>query len=138
MKTAISFFAAFIIALVLTCQAQARNNTANGLIIGGGTGALVGQAIGGNTESTLIGATLGSVVGVIVANNHDRRHRPPIVHHPQRPVPRYYQKRYVPHYRIHQHCITRKPVRYYHDSGHDRSFHRYGYDQRYRKNHNRW
>ena len=37
-----------------------------GTLIGGGIGALAGQAIGGNTASTLIGAGIGAGAGLIV------------------------------------------------------------------------
>jgi len=40
----------------------------NGLIVGGGSGALVGQAIGRNTESTIIGATVGGILGYVIGN----------------------------------------------------------------------
>ena len=34
-----------------------------------GTGALVGQALGGNTESTLIGAAVGGVAGALIGES---------------------------------------------------------------------
>ena len=49
-----------------------RYNTQVGAAIGAGTGALIGQAIGGNTESTLIGLAAGSILGALVGNAVDQ------------------------------------------------------------------
>jgi len=93
----------FIFAVVATLLvsaniaiAEAGDQALNGLIIGGGSGALVGQAIGRNTEATIIGATVGGVLGVIVGNELDRNlskvhyhYRPKAevrhIHHPYPP-----------------------------------------------------
>ena len=40
-----------------------RYNTQRGAVIGAGAGALGGQLIGGNTEGTLIGAAVGTLLG---------------------------------------------------------------------------
>jgi surface antigen len=40
--------------------------------IGGASGALIGQAIGRNTEATLIGAAVGTLLGYIVGNEMDK------------------------------------------------------------------
>lgn len=66
------------------------NRAVNGMIIGGGSGALIGQAIGHNSEATIIGAAVGSVVGLIIGSNThspvQTYHRPP----PTRPYIREY------------------------------------------------
>jgi hypothetical protein len=49
-----------------------RYNTQAGATIGAGTGALIGQAIGGNTESTLIGLAAGTIIGALVGNAIDQ------------------------------------------------------------------
>ena len=49
-----------------------RYNTQAGAITGGGLGALIGQAIGGNTHSTLIGLAAGTVLGSLVGNAIDQ------------------------------------------------------------------
>ena len=49
-----------------------RYNTQKGAAIGAGMGALLGQAIGGNTESTLIGLASGAVLGGLVGNSVDQ------------------------------------------------------------------
>lgn len=45
----------------------------NGAMMGGGVGALAGQAIGGNTESTLIGAGAGALLGGLIGNEVDHQ-----------------------------------------------------------------
>jgi hypothetical protein len=47
-------------------------NTQAGAAVGAGTGALIGQAIGGNTESTLIGLAAGTIIGALVGNAVDQ------------------------------------------------------------------
>ena len=49
-----------------------RYNTQVGAAVGAGTGALIGQAIGGNTESTLIGLAAGTILGALVGNAVDQ------------------------------------------------------------------
>lgn len=49
-----------------------RYNTQVGAAVGAGAGALIGQAIGGNTESTLIGLAAGSILGALVGNAVDQ------------------------------------------------------------------
>ena len=44
-----------------------------GAAIGGGTGALAGQLIGGNTKSTMIGAGVGAVAGAVIGDSKDRK-----------------------------------------------------------------
>jgi hypothetical protein len=41
---------------------------------GGGLGALFGQAIGGDTESTLIGGAIGATIGHVIGNKKDKKH----------------------------------------------------------------
>jgi uncharacterized protein YcfJ len=48
------------------------NSAKSGTLIGAGTGALAGQAIGGNTKGTLIGAGVGALGGFIVGNEMDK------------------------------------------------------------------
>ena len=49
-----------------------RYNTRAGAVAGAGMGALIGQAIGGNIQSTLIGLAAGSVLGALVGNAVDQ------------------------------------------------------------------
>jgi uncharacterized protein YcfJ len=49
-----------------------RYNTQKGAVVGGGLGALLGQAIGGDSEATLLGAGIGTVVGALAGNARDQ------------------------------------------------------------------
>jgi len=49
-----------------------RYNTQKGAAIGAGIGALLGQAIGRDTEATLLGAGIGTLVGAIAGNAVDQ------------------------------------------------------------------
>jgi hypothetical protein len=49
-----------------------RYNTQAGAFTGAGMGALIGQAIGGNTHSTLVGLAAGTIIGVLVGNAMDQ------------------------------------------------------------------
>jgi uncharacterized protein YcfJ len=59
--------------LSVSCAAPPdRYNTQRGAAIGAGIGALLGQAIGHDTEGTLLGAGIGTVVGAITGNAIDQ------------------------------------------------------------------
>ncbi len=45
-----------------------------GALIGAGGGALLGQAIGGDTKSTMIGAALGGITGAAIGDYQDKQH----------------------------------------------------------------
>jgi len=61
-----------ITTLLLTgCATKAEN----GALIGAGSGALLGQAIGGDTGSTVIGAGIGAIAGAAIGGNEDRKDR---------------------------------------------------------------
>jgi uncharacterized protein YcfJ len=57
-----------------TAPPPQRYNTQRGAAIGAGVGALAGQAIGRNTEATLIGAGVGTLLGAIFGNAADQSH----------------------------------------------------------------
>ena len=59
--------------LAVGCAHPGRYNTQKGAAIGGSLGAITGQIIGKNTESTLIGAGVGTLLGSIVGNYEDQR-----------------------------------------------------------------
>jgi hypothetical protein len=84
-----------VLGLTFVSTARADNQQSiNGLVLGAGGGALVGQAIGRNTESTVIGSALGGVVGYIIGSEMDRdtyryrSHRPRFEQPPRVPVHR--------------------------------------------------
>jgi len=97
-------------ALSLT-PAEANDKRVGGVILGGGTGAIVGHAIGRNAEATLVGATVGGVVGLIIGSELER-HNSPVSRHQQVVAHsgRYDSRRYSrqPIFREYQ------PNRYYH------------------------
>ncbi len=108
-NTTITALALFALSLT---NVHAGDRRVDGLIIGGGTGAVVGQAIGRNVESTIVGATVGGVVGLTIGNVLDRHHRfnnqhPPIVVHSPR-----YHRQPQPVFRTHD----RDYRRYLHNS----------------------
>ena len=85
-----------VVILSISATAQADqylriNKGIQGLLLGAGGGALAGQAIGRNTESTLIGTTLGTLIGYMVGNEMDKNS------FQYRDVS--YQPRYEPSYR---------------------------------------
>jgi len=62
--------------------AVAGDRALGGLLLGAGGGALIGQAIGRDTEATLLGTAVGSVLGYIAGNEMERpgRGRPVVVY----------------------------------------------------------
>jgi hypothetical protein len=65
-------FILFVLCLTLSACCGTRYNTQKGAAIGAGIGALAGQAIGHDTESTLIGAAAGTLLGAITGNAVDQ------------------------------------------------------------------
>ncbi|UCC31107.1 MAG: glycine zipper 2TM domain-containing protein [Phycisphaerales bacterium] len=51
------------------CATKGRTGAA----VGGGLGAIIGQAVGRDTEATLIGAAVGGGVGYIIGNEADKK-----------------------------------------------------------------
>ena len=49
-----------------------QNDAQTGALIGAGVGLLAGQAIGGDTESTVIGAAAGAGLGYVIGNEADK------------------------------------------------------------------
>ena len=72
------FILALILSFVLVSCAPYppdRYNTQAGAVTGAGMGALVGQAIGGNTQSTLVGLAAGTIIGILVGNAMDQNYQ---------------------------------------------------------------
>jgi surface antigen len=68
-----AFILAGLMALVtVSCTNVDLNKGKQGAIGGAAGGALLGQAIGRNTEATLIGAAVGTLLGYIVGNEMDK------------------------------------------------------------------
>jgi hypothetical protein len=51
------------------------DNRSTSAIIGGAGGAMIGQAIGGDTESTLIGTAAGAGLGALAGQDQDAQQR---------------------------------------------------------------
>jgi len=49
-------------------QTEGQQRATTGALVGGAGGALLGQAIGGNTKSTVIGAASGALLGAVVGS----------------------------------------------------------------------
>ena len=63
----------FILGTTFSACCGTGYNTQKGAAIGAGIGALAGQAIGHDTESTLIGTAAGTLLGAITGNAVDQR-----------------------------------------------------------------
>ena len=67
MRLGITFVSALIFVSLAGCAATEQEQRAGtGALIGGGVGALAGQAIGGNTRATIAGAGAGALLGAVV------------------------------------------------------------------------
>lgn len=64
-KSKIAF--CLLVAVLAGCAATEQEQRAGtGALIGAGAGALAGQAIGGNTRSTVVGAGAGALLGAVI------------------------------------------------------------------------
>jgi surface antigen len=70
----------FCLSLFLSSCAGGPNKAGVGAASGVAGGALLGQAIGHNTEATLIGAALGGMLGYMVGNEMDKYDREQLNH----------------------------------------------------------
>ena len=77
----IAVILAGLMALMMTsCANVDLNKGKQGAIGGAAGGALLGQAIGRNTEATLIGAAVGTMLGYVVGNEMDKYDRRELNH----------------------------------------------------------
>jgi uncharacterized protein YcfJ len=76
-QTIISIALLAILSLTISCATvpHDRYNTQKGAAVGAGVGALMGQAIGRDTEATLLGAGIGTLLGAITGNAVDQGHQ---------------------------------------------------------------
>ncbi|MDX9840082.1 MAG: glycine zipper domain-containing protein [Desulfobulbus sp.] len=72
--------------LFLMLLASCANRGQTGAVGGAAAGALIGQAIGHNTEGTLIGAAVGTMLGYIVGSEMDKYDRQQLDHMYERGV----------------------------------------------------
>ena len=96
-----------IILSSISHTAFGNDRAVNGLILGGGGGALMGQAIGRNTESTIIGATVGGILGYIIGNETRSPAHGGYRPEPTHPVNENYHHRHRPQ-------LTKKRFKKYH------------------------
>lgn len=66
--------------LLTSCANTGMNKGQQGVIGGAAGGALIGQMIGHNTEATLIGMAVGTMLGYIVGNEMDKYDREQLNH----------------------------------------------------------
>lgn len=66
--------------LLTSCANTGMTKGSQGAIGGAAGGALIGQAIGHNTEATLIGMAVGTMLGYIVGNEMDKYDRQQLNH----------------------------------------------------------
>lgn len=130
MKKTTIIFVTLLALLLTTSQAYSGDRLLVGTLIGAGSGALIGQAIGGDTESTLLGTAIGGVAGLTAASityNHRgysstsygtsyRRPARMHGHYKQYQVPRHYWKKGRHHVRSY---YTPRPVRHHFRDGND-------------------
>lgn len=113
----------YIIVLVVFfaagCTTPGYYNTQRGAVTGAGLGALAGQTIGRNTESTLIGAGIGGLMGTVIGNSYDQQAQQYRDYQVREPVSRQQYDNYRPR--------DQYDRQYYHDrqNYHDRQYHRY-------------
>jgi len=72
-RNLVTILLAVIVCLGLIVVSGCESDAQTGALIGTAAGAGVGQAIGRDTESTLIGAGVGAVGGYIVGNESDKK-----------------------------------------------------------------
>ena len=64
---------AIILSLSMLAGVAGCTTTEQGAVVGAAGGALVGQAIGGDTKSTLIGAAVGGVTGALIGESMKKK-----------------------------------------------------------------
>lgn len=72
MKTTSLLLAALLMISLFSCANSNLNKGQQGAIGGAAGGALIGQALGRDTEATLIGAAVGTLLGYIIGNEMDK------------------------------------------------------------------
>lgn len=119
MKKAIIAFSTFITILFTTSPLYSDDRLLTGTLLGAGGGALIGQAIGGDTESTLVGTFIGGAIGLAAGSSYHDGHGSSSV-----------RFKYSSHHPHHYHRVH-KPYRYY--DRHYRKYHHRPHYKHYRK-----
>ncbi len=79
MKRTLVFPLLLVFSILLSSCAEPTKG-GMGAVSGAAGGALIGQAIGHNTEATLIGAAVGTLIGYIIGNEMDKYDREQLNH----------------------------------------------------------
>ncbi len=75
-KMVLSVFVLILSAALVSCATTPDYyNTQTGAVVGGGTGAILGAALGGSAASTLIGLGAGAIMGGLVGNAVDQNNK---------------------------------------------------------------
>jgi len=101
-----------LVTVFMASQAQAdQHQSLGGLILGAGGGAIMGQAIGRNTQSTVVGTAVGSVIGYIIGSEmeKDSHVRTRTVSHQSTPV--IHKQTQVTRYEYYEPYVTYNPRR---------------------------
>ena len=72
-KDTVLILMAVAVSLGLAFVAGCESDAQTGALLGTGVGALAGQAIGGDTEATLIGAAVGGGAGYMIGSERDKK-----------------------------------------------------------------
>jgi hypothetical protein len=72
-KGLLTFLVAAVVSAGLLFSLGCESDAQTGALIGTGAGAGIGQAIGRDTESTLIGAAVGGGAGYMIGNEQDKK-----------------------------------------------------------------
>lgn len=88
MKNSLFISVVLSLGLFLSSCANGPNKAGIGAYGGAAGGAIIGQAIGHNTEATLIGAAVGTMLGYIIGNEMDKYDREQLNHVYERGVSR--------------------------------------------------
>ena len=73
MKTKIIIGIALSALLSGGCASVTGSNVGDSTLIGAGTGAIIGQVAGGDTQSTLVGAALGAAGGALMNGYNENK-----------------------------------------------------------------
>jgi len=73
MKRLHVIFLLILFSCLAVTRAEAGDRAVNGLLIGAGSGAIIGQVAGQNTESVLLGTAVGGAVGYAIGNSMERK-----------------------------------------------------------------
>ncbi|MBU0673903.1 MAG: hypothetical protein KJ950_04600 [Proteobacteria bacterium] len=104
-KTNIYRISVIILALLLACSVRAEahgNNHLDGLLLGAGGGAIVGQILTHSAEGVLVGSVIGTTLGLLIGaeNNHLVVINPPrIIRYSNHREPRYDRRDHGDHHR---------------------------------------